>query len=1532
MALDRSPSVMHKSFMFADTYTADEEVADEVRALVEGYQINQAELFSTATEKLQKIKENLDDVERQIGTDELAQEPIDGGSAPLGTGMTAAGLVRGVPELSQACEIWKQVFGLVCRAANSAEDEGAAEAIAREYLAAGVRLVCTVDQLRLGLKNVGDQTSSFVLHQEKRDLQKLMSMLNVSGESNPQLARLLEDLRITSAAAQKKESDFEIPKELLERHAPAADADASPEAEEDDPFSHLADASYEIDDSPPPFQLEDLGSQDNATAMLNAFAEETGRAATAEPAREHESTQSTVKDMRHMTITVGDLQSDEKRPRKLEDDQGEGGGEDRDTAKTVESLIRQEKQAATNRGGGASRTYNQADLHKKQDVTVDSSAESKDIERIIAKLKPDAELTKRLLARHDKLEDTYDKSGAMGRVKDRPVLELPSTFRPRKKADKWTYELLSESRTVGRMVDSVTSTCRTLLAAHLQGVQEPMKINWCFVFDNSGSMVRVADGCAEALVILVETLRRLECHFAVATAGESVRLVKRMDESFSFAVGERILASFTYNEGTHLGSCAQSIAERVFPTEKRLEPNECRILVLVTDGLSRDLKDESGRQGDTQQDFMRLRERHQLELAVLHTAGRRSGTEAEMLRNITNDLYFPVVPGEAAATSQASMPVMLTQLIMQALQLVLNKQRGLRRGAPASPTAFSVFYDEPALRTAAESMFPVDRRVGKMDLATAARQGQGTRPEFMYNVSSGGGAPWKALEQDVDGLLDRDAIAAEVRAKEEMWASWVQQLQLYPKAAEALQAWHEAAMKLRGNITDMAGVLEEHVFPNNKYTRRRADFKGSQLHLQGLIKAVVTDFNYKKFFSSKTAGGRRSYGVALVLDTSLSMDGHLLDCAMESLVILVEAMLEVGVEHFSVITFGDRVQIVKPEGSEWGPGAILALLSSLDTSKQMCTRDADALSVALALLEASTGHTHKKVFMLTDGYSSSGLRLAQVLKEAQTSDVDVVALAVGMDQMNVEVAYPRWATAVLPSVLPEALRKLFEQESADAKPAPDTTSPEKGQYLSQLRLLRSGDPAATTEEIMRRAREDFASIAGELTKEREIKLERGSAPRKLQIDLLFVVDRTGSMAPILSQVRAQIRTIVSGETSLMAKIKKEHGDLDMELRCGMLAYRDFGDPEPFVDKPFTDQIDTDFIPWVERNLQAQGGGDLAEDVAGALDRAVGFDFRGQCRYILLIDDAPCHGSVFNGGVQDSHAGQSAQTEQRLRTALRALIDKRITLLHCTCDQAATLAMERGIERMLGPILHEATAENAQRPPEQRVLLDSTPERYFKSVPMTTDSTGSRQDPSGVHTVFVLDQSKSMSGGPWDELQRAYLQFLERRVSDQGGGDIVSVILFDSSPETRFSLTTIDSVRGRSLAMRGGGTSFAPAMLEAERLVNQTPRGKTPQVVFMSDGGAGDSEQAARTMGRMRTAHYASGFTAHVIAFGSGADMTALRRISTEGGTTVLTTPPGSLTSVMVNIAAGTQASDALFKEIGRQIAEAVSTRLILDFL
>jgi hypothetical protein len=68
-----------------------------------------------------------------------------------------------------------------------------------------------------------------------------------------------------------------------------------------------------------------------------------------------------------------------------------------------------------------------------------------------------------------------------------------------------------------------------------------------------------------------------------------------------------------------------------------------------------------------------------------------------------------------------------------------------------------------------------------------------------------------------------------------------------PHEAAAAQAeWDKALAAVAPGVERMAEVLRSAVLPPNKRDRRRGAERGSGLHMPGLVRAVATDFTYKK--------------------------------------------------------------------------------------------------------------------------------------------------------------------------------------------------------------------------------------------------------------------------------------------------------------------------------------------------------------------------------------------------------------------------------------------------------------------------------------------------------------------------------------------------------------------------------------------------------------------------------------------------------------------------------------------------------------
>jgi len=239
----------------------------------------------------------------------------------------------------------------------------------------------------------------------------------------------------------------------------------------------------------------------------------------------------------------------------------------------------------------------------------------------------------------------------------------------------------------------------------------------------------------------------------------------------------------------------------------------------------------------------------------------------------------------------------------------------------------------------------------------------------------------KALQLVADApqtcQVDMSSVEQALQNLQKVLAQLASNSGLSSQLDQADKGWKAAVSTLERQIEDLAVVFEELVFPNNRFTRTRGAYHGSSLHLPGLIKAVSTDFNYKKIFSSKTAGGRKQYTITILVDVSLSMNG-LLAHSVEALVTIISALIRLNLESFSILLFGERVRIIKSHEMPWDSAAIFTLLSSLSFDAEFASMDADAVECAVALLDRSSQAGPKKVFVLTDGYGSCGLRFAQV--------------------------------------------------------------------------------------------------------------------------------------------------------------------------------------------------------------------------------------------------------------------------------------------------------------------------------------------------------------------------------------------------------------------------------------------------------------------------------------------------------------------------------------------------------------------------
>jgi hypothetical protein len=118
-----------------------------------------------------------------------------------------------------------------------------------------------------------------------------------------------------------------------------------------------------------------------------------------------------------------------------------------------------------------------------------------------------------------------------------------------------------------------------------------------------------------------------------------------------------------------------------------------------------------------------------------------------------------------------------------------------------------------------------------------------------------------------------------------------------------------------------------------------------------------------------------------------------------------------------------------------------------------------------------------------------------------------------------------------------------------------------------------------------------------------------------QIEVVFVVDTTGSMSGLIEGAKQKIFSIASRIAT---------GKPSPKLKVGLVAYRDVGDE--YVTKRYDLSEDLDTVFTHLRQFRADGGGDTPEHVGRGLGEAVSkiswSDNRETMKVIFLVGDAP----------------------------------------------------------------------------------------------------------------------------------------------------------------------------------------------------------------------------------------------------------------------------------------------------------------------
>jgi hypothetical protein len=815
--------------------------------------------------------------------------------------------------------------------------------LATSFVSQGFLLLQGFTSLRLRFGLFGKRLNQLVASEEQ-DVRTLLGLIPLSSLSGPLLDQV-RALRLTSRSS-LEEKDFLIPstmapRSLERKHASTKEADT-------DPFAYARNQKFvaHLKQIGEPSFLLQPEDEDTTTVLeqLNNFQAKVRHPAFDVSKSNFPSIEFDLSNVAFTTSSTSSSSSSSNSPNKTQI------SSNTNSRPSVNQLI-------TNSFSVSIQNHSTSELQTEIVDTIDE----KQKEALLVTLKNSLLKgpSKQDLKKAD-LNKVYGQN-EVDRQRGDVNIRDPLLLDPEVKHDKWTYQLLAESVPMTKMIQTVLNSFRAGFRKIYETTTEQHIFEFLFLVDNSGSMVRIENEVYETLVFLMETLRRLECRFAIGRFGNasSQECLKLFETEFSLTLGQRVLESFSFDEATYPADGFAVLSKKVWK-EKKVPKNTHRIVLMITDGLAQQSNPDS---------YADIIEDYSISLNILNLKDTTLNQAAlRLLKNLkeSKGIYVEDIP--IGGLTSGALPSEVYKILARQFAKTASASQ-----SSSQPTSSYVCRPPPA--ELGKFLYPV-HLLEPISLAEGQTQGM-ARLNAMYQASPPRqDVPFAKLVKKLEESKEVDSLKLALQALAKLYADLPKTSGAHDLLATADSQWKKAESKFATQITDLVNVFEDYMFPFNKFTRRKADLKGSSIYLPGLIKAVITDWTYKKYLSSQSGGGKRVYGVnvALVLDVSLSMSGHLAQSAIETIVTFIGALTRIGIEDFSIILFGQEVRVLKSFAEEWGPTAMYLLLASL-RFEQFGTLDANAINCAVDILEASGTRGPKKIFVISDGYGTTGLRL-----------------------------------------------------------------------------------------------------------------------------------------------------------------------------------------------------------------------------------------------------------------------------------------------------------------------------------------------------------------------------------------------------------------------------------------------------------------------------------------------------------------------------------------------------------------------------
>lgn len=141
------------------------------------------------------------------------------------------------------------------------------------------------------------------------------------------------------------------------------------------------------------------------------------------------------------------------------------------------------------------------------------------------------------------------------------------------------------------------------------------------------------------------------------------------------------------------------------------------------------------------------------------------------------------------------------------------------------------------------------------------------------------------------------------------------------------------------------------------------------------------------------------------------------------------------------------------------------------------------------------------------------------------------------------------------------------------------------------------------------------------------------------VDIVFLLDTTGSMNPYMKGIKRLIRKILWDAQKCLTQYLLDEIDV---LKVGLVCYKDHDQVQKTYVSQIVSNLTSDFKEFTEllMNVKVNGGKDIPEAVLDGLNDSVNnINWRDKSyKFIYHILDSPPHGKLFYNGDDDLYSG------------------------------------------------------------------------------------------------------------------------------------------------------------------------------------------------------------------------------------------------------------------------------------------------------